>query len=97
MVDPLKTKDLLVMMTESSRKQYLSTWVEFVSFAKINVSKPPTKDDFFNFLKKRKNEGSCGKTLWKLYSFLNKVYTELYEERLQVNQGASVFFCICQI
>ena len=91
-IDPRELDSVSKVMTKKSFDAYKSSWLDFVSFAKISLEKEPMEMDFFSFFEMKRSTGLAGNTLRVMYSHLNKVYKQLYNKNLGVSFSFLVWF-----
>ena len=84
-IDPHELANVSKVMTKKSFDAYKSSWLDFVSFAKLSVEREPMETDFFSFFEMKRSTGLAGNTLRVIYSHLNKVYKQLYNKNLGVS------------
>lgn len=85
-LDPNKLGQLAAYqhLPDISRKKYTMTWARFVQMKKIEISKPPTEADLYDFLKRKFDAGMKSSTIRSTYSHLNLACSELYKEKLNI-------------
>ena len=84
-IDPHQLGGVFRLMTAKSFHIYKNTWLDFVQFAGISVEKKPTEEDFSRFFEMKRNAGLSGNTIRSAYSHLNKIFLNLYNQRLGVS------------
>ena len=84
-INPHDLTGVCRLMTSKSFTAYKATWLEFVSFAEISTEKPPMEEDFTSFFEMKRSAGLAGSTLRVMYSHLNKVFKQLYNQNLGVS------------
>ena len=71
---------------EKSFQVYSKTWLDFVSFAGLNVEKAPVESNFEQYIKHKRSQGRAGSTMRCIYSHLNKFSVQLYNKSLGVSK-----------
>ena len=71
---------------EKSFHVYSKTWLDFVSFAGLNVEKPPVESNFEQYIEHKRSQGRAGSTMRCIYSHLNKFLVQLYNKHLKVSK-----------
>ena len=66
-------------LPKESKKNYLKTWMSFISIYKISVNKPPTEKDIYDFLEVKLKSGAQRNTVRSYFSHLNLACQELYK------------------
>ena len=70
-------------MNPVTRQKYVKTWTAFTKQHGITVDKPPTQQDFLDYLGKRKSIDKVGyNTIKSEHSHLNKAVKNLYDYNL---------------
>ena len=70
-------------MNPVTRQKYVKTWTTFTKQHGITVDKPPTQQDFLDYLGKRKSIDKVGyNTIKSEHSHLNKAVKNLYDYNL---------------
>jgi hypothetical protein len=85
-IDPQNLTRISKLMSPATMRRYKKYWIEFITFAGVTTQVQPTEEMYYSFIeKKREQDKYCGKTLWAMYSALNKVTQHLYNFKLQVS------------
>ena len=84
-IDPMELSGVCRIMTATSFNAYKTSWLDFVKYAKLSISKEPKEEDFEAFFAMKRESGLAGNTIRVIYSHLNKIYSHLYKKSLGVS------------
>ena len=93
-INPLEIEQYAHLLTADTFEKYAKSWKNFVLEKKIEIGKEPTKDDFYSYFEKRREDGLCGNTIRALYSHLNKMFQLVSILMQEVNKRITYFMHI---